>query len=73
MLKTLSESFDTLRTNGERFEIAKKFSVHAEPFDVAQDRLVEAFFRVFLAACYLRLSLTKNFSHQLRIFDDVFA
>jgi hypothetical protein len=39
LLKNLSESFDALRTNGERFELPEKFPFHAE--------LVEAFFAFF--------------------------
>jgi hypothetical protein len=43
LLKTLSESFDKLRTNGERFQMIKKF-----PFMLSLSKHVLAFFSKLL-------------------------
>jgi hypothetical protein len=49
------ESFDWLRTSGKNLKWLRK-SVHAEPFNGAQDKLVEAFLGSFSTAFWSRHS-----------------
>jgi hypothetical protein len=53
--KNNSESFDWLGTSGKNLKWLRK-SVHAEPFDGAQDKLVEALLGSFSTACWSRHS-----------------